>query len=599
MTEESRDLLVTGLAVAALAVAIECAWRCVAPMPYAPRLTDLAIAMALYALTIVPALLVGLGGQRVRWLARVLLGAPLVLPAVNALQSLGRLESLVSGRSLALIGGAALAGLGAGALAVRVVRARTLAVSALVVLALGWGSRFRGHAQAPAGGVPNVLLVVLDTTSAAHLSTYGYPRPTSPGLDALARRSLVYRRAVSPAPWTLPAHASIFSGRYPSELGFDGTGFHRALPGSIASDLAGRGWATAALSANPVVTVEPALRDGFGAVWKVQDLIDSVPLRGLASVTGGKIAAFQGDGDRVTDLALDWVDRLAPAGRPWFLFLNYIDPHCPYRPPRREREALAPGVDPRSVPYDIAPLNLGQVPLTDELRAALVGLYDAEVRHVDAALGRLVHELERRGYGGSNLLLAVTADHGESLGEHGFVGHLLGMPDAVLWVPLLITGPGVAPGEVAAPVQTLQLRATLRALLGLPPLAGLSRALPPWDAAPPLLIAEHPLPQWYMENLRNIDADADLGRWRRDWVAVERDGLKVIFDERGEGASYRLAEDPREERPGPPDAAQALIAAYRAWSRDGHAVAAEAAGGAGGTVSEEKRRALEAMGYLR
>src|SRR5438876_8935387 len=145
---------------------------------------------------------------------------------------------------------------------------------------------------------------------------------------------------------------------------------------------------------------------------------------------------------------------------------------------------------------------------------------------MDRALGRLLDQFSRRGYDATNLLVVVTADHGEALGEHGLIGHLRGLPDTVLHVPLLIAGPGITPGEVTTPVQTVQLRATVRALLGLPRLPTIAPALPPWGEAPSLLISEHPEPRWYFDELCSMDVGFDPGPWAGNWVAVERDGVK-------------------------------------------------------------------------
>jgi hypothetical protein len=124
-------------------------------------------------------------------------------------------------------------------------------------------------------------------------------------------------------------------------------------------------------------------------------------------------------------------------------------------------------------------------------------------------------------------------------------------------VPLLIAGPGVTPGEVATPVQTVQLRATVRALLGLPPLRWIAPALPPWAG---------------------------------NWVAVERDGLKVVFDDRGRGRTYRLTDDPEENDPRPLAEGAPLVQAYTGWHRREWDVAR--------APSPGQRNALESLGYV-
>jgi arylsulfatase A-like enzyme len=207
----------------------------------------------------------------------------------------------------------------------------------------------------------------------------------------------------------------------------------------------------------------------------------------------------------------------------------------------------------------------GRRPLTPEAVTAMRGLYDAEIATVDRAIGRLVAGLASRGYDERTLLLVVTADHGESLGEHGFVGHLRGLPEGVLHVPLLVAGPGVPPGEVAEPVQTVQLRSTLRTLLGLENLPGLAPALPPWGVAPSLVITEHPAVPFNRETRRALAAREDDPSCGGNWVAVERAGVKAIFDDRGHGESFRLADDPGEMHPRPLVDAVDLVRAYAAW----------------------------------
>jgi len=331
------------------------------------------------------------------------------------------------------------------------------------------------------------------------------------------------------------------------------------------------------------------LRAGYRELWEGHRLSRPLVLHLLDHLRARE--QFLTRGEQITDLALDWLDRLAPHGEPWFLFLNYVDPHIPYRPSREDRERFAPGVDPDMV-GDLAQLyGSGRLPLTPEVVAAMRGLYDGEVAGVDRALGRLLDELAQRGYDGSNLLLVVTADHGEALGEHGLIGHLRGLPDTVLHVPLFLSGPGVKPGTVTTPVQTVQLRATLRALLGLPPLTAIAPPLPPWGQAPALIVSEHPEPRWYFDELRSWNAHFDATPLNGNWVAVERDGVKAVFDDRGRGRTYRLADDPDENDPRPLAEAAPLVQAYLAWHQREWGVAP--------TPSAAKRDALESMGYVR
>jgi arylsulfatase A-like enzyme len=435
----------------------------------------------------------------------------------------------------------------------------------VVAVAATIAARLRVARAGEAGTAPSVLLVVLDTTAVGHLSAYGYPRPTTPNLDALAQRSLVYARDVSAAPWTIPSHAAIFSGRYPSELGFEGFDFTAGTAaGSIAGDLAATGRTAAAISANPFVPQNPTLRTGFGESWDVLQLTQPLLLKIVDHLRGHW--GYRGPGFRVTELALDWLDRIAPHGQPWFLFVNYMDPHAPYTPPARERGEFAAEVPPGAVADDPRYYNTGALPLTPDAVAAMRDLYDGEVHAMDRAFGRLLDGLAARGFDDSNLLIVVVADHGETLGEHGMVGHLLGMWETLLHVPLLISGLGVAPGRIEAPVQSVQLRATVRTLLGLPPLHEIAPPLPPWGTAPELLVSQRHAIPWYFDEMREVRHDVDISPWRGNWVALEREGRKVVFEEEsGTGVAYDLRADPDEAHPAPLAADDPLRAAYRDW----------------------------------
>ena len=541
---------------AALVTLVQLVARSICPFPYALHLDNLALSFLLYAVTLIPALIAARMGPRYVRLAYLLLGTPFGLLAMRLLFVSGApsRNTLIAVGLLGFPAGLVLQGIGS---------TRRLATATALCLVLGAGVRLRPPTMA-GSRTPSVLFIVLDTTGTGHLSAYGYSRPTTPALDALARRALVYRRAVSPASWTLPAHASIFSGLYPSELGFDGLNFTRdPAVGSLAGDVEASGRTAYAISANPLVVSDGMLRVGYRAMWEGDHLTRAFPLMLLDAIRAHE--HFLVRGDDITNLALDWVDRLAPRDRSWFLFLNYIDPHMPYCPPQRERDAFAPGVDPDAIAHFSQAYSSGQVRLTPAVAAAMRALYDGEVAAMDRALGRLFDGLEQRGYDANNLLIVVTADHGEALGEHGLIGHLRGLPDTVLHVPLLIAGPGVTPGEVTTPVQTVQLRATVRALLGLPPMIGIAPALPPWGRGPSLLITEHPEPRWYFEDLRSRNGQFDPEPWAGDWVAVERDGLKVVFDDHGRGRAYRLKDDPAEDLPLPLTDGMALSRAYAAW----------------------------------
>ncbi len=267
--EPAARVVLVGLLAGSLGLAA----RSVGPAPFAPETREVVVGYLLSMLAAAPALFFA----RRTLVSNVFLAAPFVLLVEN----LGSLVDRSAPEHVLL----ALTGVLLGLAALRIRSPRALAgLSALALFVFGVG-RFRPIDPLAASQTPSVLLVVFDTTAAGHVSAYGYSRPTTPNLAGLARRGLVYERAVSAAPWTLPSHGAIFSGRYPSELGFREDGFDpRVASGSIAGDLAASGRPGCAISANPWISESHTLGRDFGAVWDVVHLIKSFPLRVLDRV---------------------------------------------------------------------------------------------------------------------------------------------------------------------------------------------------------------------------------------------------------------------------------------------------------------------------
>ncbi len=293
----------------------------------------------------------------------------------------------------------------------------------------------------------NLLLVSIDTLRADLLGVYGGPTRTTPNLDALARRAIVFERAYATAPITGPSHASILTAQHPSKHGIVFNG-HRveAKVGSrtLTEALRDAGFRTGAfVSAAPVDA-----RYGFGRGFEHFDLVQ-----------GGNAPGDSGaDGVAVIEAARDWIGTLA--GQRFFVWVHLFKPHLPYAASSHIWTGL--GMNRRIVVPNIeAALNTPPA----RLRTA----YRADVNEADEQLGRLLGMLE-----GLSVLdrtmIAIVADHGEYLGEHGRASHN-GLYDPVLRVPLLIAVPGGSRQRRSDPVSTVDLTPTLLHLLSLPPLA--------------------------------------------------------------------------------------------------------------------------------
>jgi arylsulfatase A-like enzyme/Tfp pilus assembly protein PilF len=288
--------------------------------------------------------------------------------------------------------------------------------------------------------VERVVLVTVDTLRADALGCYGGDPAVTPHLDALAARGARFETAISPAPLTLPSHATILTGSDPPEHGVHHNSVYRLredVP-TLAEALRAEGSATAAFVGSFVLDRRFGLARGFERYDDALGLERS--LRGASSIA-------ERPADRVVDAALAW---LADAPPRFFLWVHLYDPHAAYHPPE---------------------------PFATRFAA---DRYLGEVAFADAQLGRLLAALDAR-FPDGRTLVAVAADHGESRGEHGERTHSYTLYDATQHVPLILAGPGVPAGAVLrAPVRLADLAPTLLDLAEAPPLAGASgRSLRP------------------------------------------------------------------------------------------------------------------------
>jgi arylsulfatase A-like enzyme len=316
---------------------------------------------------------------------------------------------------------------------------------------------------AAATGSPNVLLLVLDTVAALRLSLYGYPQPNTPHLEEWARRGVRFDRAMSTAPWTLPSHASILTGRWPHELSADWLDPLDGTYPTLAEVLGSRGYASAGFVANSYCSRAFGLHRGFQhyedfPATPAQILFSSALGRLLVPSYRVRFHKVVRRADAINGELLHWLDRRR-ANRPFFAFLNYMDAHDPYEPPPPYDDQFSDPASMRLVHGLRHDRVIGWSPAEAE---AAKGAYDGALAYLDSRLGALFSELERRGLL-TNTIVIVTADHGEEFGEHGVFYHGNSLYQAVARVPLIITWNGHLPAgrTVDAPVSLRDLAATV------------------------------------------------------------------------------------------------------------------------------------------
>jgi arylsulfatase A-like enzyme len=372
---------------------------------------------------------------------------------------------------------------------------------------------------------PNVLFLILDTVRALELSLYGYERPTSPALTRLAQHGVVFDHAISAAPWTLPAHAALFTGRDARELSAD---WRAPLDGrypTLAEAFRANGYLTAGFAGNLVYTARSSgLSRGF---LHYQDFPVTLP----AILVNGAVIRHV--------VSTEWVMRLfgihdllerwkgpdeihtvarylgGLGERRWFAFVNLYDAHNPYLPPSPYDTLFGP-----PQPWSARNPWLRQTaPVTPAEAQVERNYYDGALAWVDNQIGTLVADLEARGLM-RNTILVVVADHGEEFGEHGLLDHGNSIYLPALHVPLLIVGPqGIPAGRrVDGTVTTRNTAATILDLAGLPPSVGGTSLRATWMTPGPGAVA--------VSEVRKAPG-------LPDWFPVSRGGLSsAVTDDR-------------------------------------------------------------------
>lgn len=334
------------------------------------------------------------------------------------------------------------------------------------------------------GSDRNVVFIVMDTVRKDHLSVYGYDRKTTPELDRFAEEARVFEQAVAPAPWTLPVHASVFTGLYPSQHGANQEQPYLESSVTLAETLSAQGYTTACYTSNTWITPYTKLTRGFddhdnffealpsdvlsgplARVWK--EMNDRDRLRTAANwlVNAGNAVheyfASNQQADSKTPAVIDrTTEFIDSTDEPYFAFLNLMDAHLPYHPPDEHREEFAPSVDSTTVCQNSKEYNCGARAIDDEEWDAITGLYDAEIRHIDAEIARLFEWL-RANDEWEETLVVVCADHGELHGEHDLYGHEFGLYDPIVNVPLLVKHPDLDSGRDERQVELLDLYHTV------------------------------------------------------------------------------------------------------------------------------------------
>jgi len=306
-----------------------------------------------------------------------------------------------------------------------------------------------GLGCAPPAQKRNLILISVDTLRADRLGCYGYERPTSPTIDRLAREGVLFRDASAPSPWTLPSHATMFTGLYPRRNGVTGTRFTmpQDVP-TLAGILQGFGYATAGIVTNSLLTT-----NGLDRGFQDHEEVDKGGPQPSATSARG----------------IEWLRERDP-DRPFFLLLHYIDPHSDYGTLDEIREQFVEpyGGELKGKSEELYAFVEGRLEIDAEDARHLSNLYDGAIRQLDGEIAKVLEYLEEEGLLESTVL-AFTSDHGEEFLDHGGVLHGLRHYEELARVPLLFRGPDIPAGRVVdTPVGLIDLVPTCLRELGLP-----------------------------------------------------------------------------------------------------------------------------------
>jgi len=419
------------------------------------------------------------------------------------------------------------------------------------------------------------ILVSIDTLRPDHLGCYGYGRPTSPHLDALAAEGMLFENATAPSPWTLPSHASLLTGLYPSHhtLKSHDHVLPEAVP-TLATLLADNGFVTAAVVNSHNLSQRFGLNRGFAHFLYVEERVG----RRKPSTA-------------ITDQAIAWLREHGQ--RPLFLFVHYYDVHSDYRSlPQYEALFTRPytGSAQGSTTHLIA-ARQGRVTPDDHDVAHLIDLYDAGIRQMDDEIDRLWLFLRTSGLM-ERAVIVVTSDHGEEFLEHGGVLHGRTQFEEVVRVPLIVRGPGVAAGRrVRDRVSLIDIAPTLLARAGVEPPRrsdGIDLQLLLGSGAGLAVAAGE----------RNLFGEADHNNEQDDITRMVRSGSHKLHYNRLTASArlFDLAADPGERTDlvaAQPEVVQSLMRTLEAF------MATAVEGRPGGAPSPEEIERLRSLGYVR
>ncbi len=475
---------------------------------------------------------------------------------------------------------------------------------------------------------PDVVFIVMDTLRVDRLGCYGYPRPTSPHLDAFADDAVLFRWAISQSPWTVPSHACMFTGLYLSQYGLR-SGWLDDRFVTLAEALRDRGYQTMALSNNRIVAPCVNLTQGFeqfaepvGVLYPKCSLAYGLMRYALYGDRSfgpllGKWLAYDAGGRTTAPIAARWLGA-RDRSRPFLLFCNYMETHGPYEPPSTYRRQFVQGADlDRSYRIDQSRsagwlFSLAGEPIYSPRDLKILSdLYDARVRELDDYFADLMRVLAAE-VDLDQTLVIVVSDHGENLGDHGMLGHQFSVHNTLLHVPLLIRWPrALRPTRVTRVVQTFDLFPTILDWTGAradPSTEILARSLatalqPTTQSVQRCAFSEYlHYPESQLRAVQQLVPGFDPSRWEATYQTVFDGQWKLIMRSSKHLELYDLLADPGEtfdQGASQPKTTVRLLTQLKQWQQSYERYdPSQSSTPLDPRLDEERRQRLHELGYV-
>jgi len=426
---------------------------------------------------------------------------------------------------------------------------------------------------------PHIVIIVMDTARASNFSCYGYCKSTSPNIDSIAERGILFSNAISSSPWTLPSHVSLFTGMYPSEHGLTedkilggkniyGLRRDHIFPHFLPMVLKNEGYITLGFSNNPWISHNFGFHRGFDFFYEAWKMGKNSPLikrfgrwgrrmvpQGFQSLLDRlkiRLGFWDSGAEQTIASMKEWFQKNHSKDRSYFLFFNFIEPHLPYMPPKPfDRMFMDEGYSSYSIRktnQDHFKFIAKKTEMGPDDFAILRSLYDGEIAYLDTKVKEIFDYLKDLDMFDRTLLI-ITSDHGENIGEHNLMGHQFCLYDTLLRVPLIIRHPDLFSGG-RMENRHIQLQDIYFTILDI-----LDICIDRQDARKHSLlnpdyarqiIAEHEVPKFTLACLAKRFPRLRMESLDQMLRCIYSEGMKYIWKSEGKDEMYDILKDPQE-----------------------------------------------------